>query len=73
MLFIAELFARNFGICSTNSFAVHDDMNGQILPAMSFLNHSCYPNAQYTFRPQSNMVYAVQEIKKGEQVCLIEF
>ena len=58
------------GIKQSNSFA--KDEGGQlsvICPNLSKFNHSCYQNVDHVLVEPFQRVYAVRNIKKGEELC----
>ena len=57
------------GIFGTNAFAVSDDDGGICLKASRF-NHSCSPNAKYSFNSRSKeiRIYALGTIPRGEEI-----
>ncbi|EDR00320.1 uncharacterized protein LACBIDRAFT_334260 [Laccaria bicolor S238N-H82] len=62
---------RAIGIYSTNSFALTDDQGGIGLTASRF-NHSCSPNARFSFNPTNGQlrIFALSDIPVGEEICV---
>ena len=58
-----------FGILGTNSFTLTDDDSGIVLKASRF-NHSCSPNARYSFNSKTGelRIYALGTIPLGEEI-----
>ena len=59
------------GIKQSNSFAKDEDQNqlSFICPKLSKFNHSCYQNVDHVFVEPFQRVYAVRNIRKGEELC----
>jgi hypothetical protein len=59
------------GIYGTNSFNVADDDSGICLRASRF-NHSCSPNARYSFNSNTGelRIYALGTIPRGEEIFI---
>ena len=60
---------RIFGIVGTNGFSIADDDSGICLKASRF-NHSCNPNARYSFNSATGQlrIYALGSIPRGEEI-----
>ena len=60
------------GIFATNSFALRDDDVGVCLKSSRF-NHSCSPNARYSFNPRTKdlRVHALGTIRAGEEIFVM--
>jgi hypothetical protein len=63
--------ARNWGIFSTNVFQMTDDTCGIFLQCSRF-NHSCSPNARYSWNPQAKRlrIYALRDIARGDEILV---
>jgi SET domain len=61
--------AALIGIFQTNSIAMYDDESGIFLEASRF-NHSCSPNARYSWNPfrRCLTIHALREIAIGEEI-----
>ena len=58
------------GIKQSNSFAKDADGHLAVLcPVISMFNHSCLQNVDHVFVEPFQRVYAVRNIKKGEELC----
>jgi len=59
------------GIFATNSFALTDDQSGIGLTGCRF-NHSCSPNARFSFNPTTGRfrIFALSDIFVGEEICV---
>eukprot|EP00607_Mallomonas_marina_P001165 CAMPEP_0182430106 /NCGR_PEP_ID=MMETSP1167-20130531/36929_1 /TAXON_ID=2988 /ORGANISM="Mallomonas Sp, Strain CCMP3275" /LENGTH=290 /DNA_ID=CAMNT_0024614775 /DNA_START=144 /DNA_END=1013 /DNA_ORIENTATION=- len=75
----SEMPSKAAGIFMTNSFDLTDSPAGQesgMFCAIARLNHSCIPNVQQTYYPDSEqeMVYASRNIMKEEEMndCYID-
>ena len=62
---------RATGIFATNSFALTDDHSGIGLTGCRF-NHSCSPNARFSFNPTTGhfRIFALSDILVGEEICV---
>ena len=58
------------GIFSTNSFGVDEDDSVKIFLQCSRFNHSCTPNARYSWNPEVERfrIYAFRDIARGEEI-----
>jgi hypothetical protein len=61
-------FGELHGIMNTNSLKRGD--NSILCLEVSRFNHSCLPNAEYTFSEPYQRVYAIRNIKKGDELCV---
>jgi hypothetical protein len=59
------------GIFSTNSFAMDEDKAGIFVQASRF-NHSCSPNARYSWNPEIKRfnIYALRDIAVGDEILV---
>ena len=57
------------GIVSTNGL-IQEDGETLLFLTISKLNHSCLPNVAFEFVPPYGRIYAVTDIKSGEELCL---
>jgi SET domain-containing protein len=58
------------GIFSTNSFEIDEDDSVKIFLQSSRFNHSCIPNARYSWNPEVKRfrIYAFRDIARGEDI-----
>ncbi|XMA11500.1 hypothetical protein WAI453_004291 [Rhynchosporium graminicola] len=67
----AEAVPSLLGIVHTNALDIDSNLDG-IFPNFSFLNHSCVPNAHYSWNGnlEKGTLYAIDDIKKGSEITM---
>ena len=63
-------FRKLEGIMNSNKFAVDDNNGGSVLCIeASRFNHSCLPNVLHRFSEPWERIFAIRDIKNGEELC----
>ena len=60
------------GIFATNSFGFHNEDSAGIFLHCSRFNHSCCPNATYSWHPEVKRlrIYALRDIARGDEISI---